>query len=118
MYHKAQHIDTLVYHLQELCKDGVLVLEKVSSAEQVADLLTKSTPKLAFEKHCDAMLGAQDMSKTDKTMTVVDYGTESRSDFASEVDEMEGIEQPEADFWDETESGLAAITLELHNGEI
>eukprot|EP00961_Rhodomonas_salina_P172076 2320510-Rhodomonas_salina.1 len=28
MYHKAQHIDTHVYHLQELCKDCVLVLEK------------------------------------------------------------------------------------------
>eukprot|EP00961_Rhodomonas_salina_P132476 1782817-Rhodomonas_salina.1 len=34
MYHKEQHIDTRVYHLQELCKDCVLVLEKVSSAEQ------------------------------------------------------------------------------------
>eukprot|EP00961_Rhodomonas_salina_P001956 27005-Rhodomonas_salina.1 len=28
MYHKARHIDTRVYHLQELCKDCVLVLEK------------------------------------------------------------------------------------------
>eukprot|EP00961_Rhodomonas_salina_P081263 1092875-Rhodomonas_salina.1 len=28
MYHKARHIDTRVYHLRELCKDGVLVLEK------------------------------------------------------------------------------------------
>eukprot|EP00961_Rhodomonas_salina_P092521 1245067-Rhodomonas_salina.1 len=34
MYHKASHIDTRVYHLRQLCKDGVLVLEKVSSAEQ------------------------------------------------------------------------------------
>eukprot|EP00961_Rhodomonas_salina_P151832 2043772-Rhodomonas_salina.1 len=31
---------------------------------------------------------------------------------------MEGIEQPEADFWDETESGLAAIDLDLHEGEV
>eukprot|EP00961_Rhodomonas_salina_P044216 593993-Rhodomonas_salina.1 len=51
MYHKARHIDTLVYHLRELCKDCVLVLEKVASADQVVDSLTKSTPKPAFEKH-------------------------------------------------------------------
>eukprot|EP00961_Rhodomonas_salina_P169963 2290423-Rhodomonas_salina.1 len=31
---------------------------------------------------------------------------------------MEGIEQPEADFWDETESGLAAINLDSHEGEV
>eukprot|EP00961_Rhodomonas_salina_P036753 493933-Rhodomonas_salina.1 len=57
MYHKARHIDTRVYHLRELCKDGALVLEKVASADQVADSLTKSTPKPAFEKHRDAMMG-------------------------------------------------------------
>eukprot|EP00961_Rhodomonas_salina_P229192 3097745-Rhodomonas_salina.1 len=57
MYHKARHIDTRVYHLLELCKDGALVLEKVVSVDQVADSLTKSTLKPAFEKHCDAMMG-------------------------------------------------------------
>eukprot|EP00961_Rhodomonas_salina_P093125 1253624-Rhodomonas_salina.1 len=59
MYHKARHIDTRVYHLRELCKDGpgALVLEKVASADQVADSLTKSTLKPAFEKHHDAMMG-------------------------------------------------------------
>eukprot|EP00961_Rhodomonas_salina_P244023 3297304-Rhodomonas_salina.1 len=31
---------------------------------------------------------------------------------------MEGIEQPEADSWDEPESGLAVIDLDSHNGEI
>eukprot|EP00961_Rhodomonas_salina_P175128 2362412-Rhodomonas_salina.1 len=51
MYHKARHIDTRVCHLRELCKDCVMVLEKVASAEQVADSLTKSMPKPAFEKH-------------------------------------------------------------------
>eukprot|EP00961_Rhodomonas_salina_P243296 3287693-Rhodomonas_salina.4 len=57
MYHKARHIDTRVYHLRELCKDGVMVLEKVASADQVADSLTKSTPKPAFEKHRASMMG-------------------------------------------------------------
>eukprot|EP00961_Rhodomonas_salina_P120621 1623198-Rhodomonas_salina.1 len=118
MYHKARHIDTRVYHLRELCKDGALVLEKVSSAEQVADSLTKSTPKPAFEKHRNAMLGAQATSKIDKTTTVVEDGAKLRPDFASKVDEMEGIEQPEADSWGETESGFTAIDLDSHNGEV
>eukprot|EP00961_Rhodomonas_salina_P189888 2561713-Rhodomonas_salina.1 len=34
-----------------------MLLLKVSSAEQVADSLTKSTPKPAFVKHRDAMMG-------------------------------------------------------------
>eukprot|EP00961_Rhodomonas_salina_P052120 699510-Rhodomonas_salina.1 len=57
MFHKARHIDMHVYHLRELCKDGALVLKKVASADQVADSLTKSTPKPTFEKHCYAMMG-------------------------------------------------------------
>ena len=59
MYHKARHIDTRVYHLRELCKEGVMVLEKVASADQVADSLTKSMPKPAFEKHRASMMGLQ-----------------------------------------------------------
>eukprot|EP00961_Rhodomonas_salina_P262164 3543112-Rhodomonas_salina.1 len=57
MYHKASHIDMRVYHLRELCKDSVMVLEKVASVDQVADSLTKSTPKPAFEKHSSSMMG-------------------------------------------------------------
>eukprot|EP00961_Rhodomonas_salina_P205475 2773548-Rhodomonas_salina.1 len=36
-----------------------MVLEKVASADQVADSLTKSMPKPAFEKHCASMMGLQ-----------------------------------------------------------
>eukprot|EP00961_Rhodomonas_salina_P258692 3495700-Rhodomonas_salina.1 len=50
-------LQTSVMYHKELCKDGALVLEKVASADQVADSLTKSTLKPAFEKHCDAMMG-------------------------------------------------------------
>lgn len=56
-YHKARHIDTRVYRLREQCKAGEMVLEKVSSAEQVADSLTKSTQRPVFAKHRDVMLG-------------------------------------------------------------
>eukprot|EP00961_Rhodomonas_salina_P080112 1077119-Rhodomonas_salina.1 len=57
MHHKARHIDTRVYHLRELCKAGTMMLEKVSSAEQVADSLTKSTQHQVFVQHSDAMMG-------------------------------------------------------------
>eukprot|EP00961_Rhodomonas_salina_P045395 609779-Rhodomonas_salina.1 len=57
MYHKVRHIDTRVYHLRELCKNKMMVLEKVSSAEQVADSLTKGTPGQTFVKHRVAMMG-------------------------------------------------------------
>eukprot|EP00961_Rhodomonas_salina_P203504 2746042-Rhodomonas_salina.1 len=36
-YHKALHIDTRVYHLRELCKEGILILEKVAEIIQVVD---------------------------------------------------------------------------------
>eukprot|EP00961_Rhodomonas_salina_P074487 1000320-Rhodomonas_salina.2 len=84
MYHEALHIDTRVNHLQELCKNGVLILEKVSSAEQVADSLTKSMPKPAFEKHWDTMLGTSVSTIPSKVS-----GDNVDNDC---VDEMEGIE--------------------------
>ena len=59
MYHKARHIDTRVYHLRELCRDGVMELVKVSSGEQAADSLTKATTRAIFVKHCAVMLGDQ-----------------------------------------------------------
>mmetsp|Transcript_68603 Transcript_68603/g.143125 ORF Transcript_68603/g.143125 Transcript_68603/m.143125 type:complete len:90 (-) Transcript_68603:6679-6948(-) len=56
-FHKVRHIDTRVYHLRELCHDGVMELEKVESSAQVADSLTKGTPRPLFEYHRGIMLG-------------------------------------------------------------
>eukprot|EP00961_Rhodomonas_salina_P032761 441754-Rhodomonas_salina.1 len=39
-FHKVRHIDTRVYHLRELCKTGVMKLEKVESAKMAADSTT------------------------------------------------------------------------------
>eukprot|EP00961_Rhodomonas_salina_P146939 1977964-Rhodomonas_salina.1 len=114
MYHKARHIDMQVYHLRELCKDGALVLEKVASADQVADSLTKSTLKPAFEKHHDAMMGFKGSRNVSSRLGVV------------AIDEMEGIEleaRHETDFED---VGLMALYFgtdsdetELdHNGKV
>ena len=58
MYHKALHIDTSVYHLRDLVKDGVVKLVKIPTDHQVADLLTKATPRPAFAEHTQGMLGS------------------------------------------------------------
>ena len=57
MYHKSKHIDVRVYHLRDLCNAGVTELHKVSTNEQVADILTKSLPQPAFEKFRNVMMG-------------------------------------------------------------
>eukprot|EP00961_Rhodomonas_salina_P246779 3333727-Rhodomonas_salina.1 len=111
MYHnlKVRHIDTSVYHLQELCKDCVLVLEKVSSAEQVADSLTKSTQKPAFEQHSNTMLGVQTMTSVTPTAKPMDV---SKSDVMTDnVDEMEGIELGDENYEEVVESGLSAFEV-------
>eukprot|EP00961_Rhodomonas_salina_P216485 2924280-Rhodomonas_salina.1 len=61
MYHKARHIDVRVYHLRELCKDGLVVCKKVETHDQVTDSLTKATLKPTFVKHCNTMFGTPDM---------------------------------------------------------
>eukprot|EP00961_Rhodomonas_salina_P026040 351748-Rhodomonas_salina.1 len=61
MYHKARHIDVRVYHLLELCRDGLVVCEKVGTHYQIADSLTKATPKPTFVKHRNAMFGTPDV---------------------------------------------------------
>ena len=59
MYHKARHIDTRVYHLRELCKNGEMKLVKVESAKQTADSLTKGTLRPLFVEHLRGMLGME-----------------------------------------------------------
>eukprot|EP00961_Rhodomonas_salina_P236181 3191944-Rhodomonas_salina.1 len=57
-FHKVRHIDTRVYHLRELCKTGVMKLEKVESAKMAADSLTKAMPRPLFEYHRNREKGA------------------------------------------------------------
>jgi hypothetical protein len=57
LYHKSKHIDVRVYHLRDLCQAGVTELFKVSTNEQVADVMTKSLPQPAFEKFRSVMMG-------------------------------------------------------------
>eukprot|EP00961_Rhodomonas_salina_P231480 3126730-Rhodomonas_salina.1 len=57
MFHRTKHIDTLVFRLREICNEGHMILQKVGTGEQVADVFTKALPKPAFIRHRDIMLG-------------------------------------------------------------
>eukprot|EP00961_Rhodomonas_salina_P143258 1927796-Rhodomonas_salina.1 len=48
---RARHIDTRLYFLRDMVRDGIVKLIKVPGTENVADALTKSLPAPAFEKH-------------------------------------------------------------------
>ena len=45
---RAKHIDLRVHFVHDAVQDGVLTLNVVSSAENVADLLTKPLPEASF----------------------------------------------------------------------
>ena len=55
-FKRAKHIDTRVYRLRELCQDGILVLVKVATDFQVADILTKGLGYLLFSRQRDTFL--------------------------------------------------------------
>ena len=55
--HKAsKHIAIRHFYIRECCQNGLLVLSKVASAENVADLCTKSTSKKIFEYLRDKLM--------------------------------------------------------------
>jgi len=53
---RAKHIDVRVFKLRELVRDGILVLTKVATDFQVADILTKALPTSLFTRHRSAFL--------------------------------------------------------------
>eukprot|EP00961_Rhodomonas_salina_P200012 2697957-Rhodomonas_salina.3 len=55
---RSRHIDTRVYFIRDLVKDGVLHLVKVPGADNVADSLTKSVPFPTLEKHRKYLWGS------------------------------------------------------------
>ena len=61
---RVKHIDVRIYHLRDLCKSGIMSLYKVSSAFQVADSLTKSTPLPLFRAHRAVLLGSSPSDTT------------------------------------------------------
>ena len=55
---RARHIDTRIYFLRDMVRDGIVKLRKVPGTENVADALTKSLPAPSFEKHREYLWGS------------------------------------------------------------
>jgi len=55
---RARHIDTRIYFLRDMVRDGIVKLKKVPGTENVADALTKSLPAPSFEKHREYLWGS------------------------------------------------------------
>ena len=55
---RSKHIDLRFHHVRELIDNGDIVLEKVSSAENLADVLTKPLASVAFKRITDRLFDA------------------------------------------------------------
>ncbi len=52
----SRHIDTCLYFLQDMVREGVLKLAKVDGTKNLADALTKNVPAPVLEKHREYLL--------------------------------------------------------------
>ena len=56
---RTRHVDTRVYYLRELVRDGHVKLLKCAGPQNVAHALTKSLPLPALAKHRQHMWGSR-----------------------------------------------------------
>lgn len=54
----TKHIELRYYWLCEMANEGLVVLEKVDTADQVADIFTKALPYTALTKHRSSLVNA------------------------------------------------------------
>jgi hypothetical protein len=55
---RSKHIDTRIFKLKEFVKDGIMVLSKIGTENQVADNLTKPLPLVGVKLARDIMSGS------------------------------------------------------------
>jgi len=58
-YKRTKHIDVYYHYTRQMMEEGLVVLHKIDTTEQVADMLTKPLGKTLFRKHMSA-LGMRD----------------------------------------------------------
>jgi hypothetical protein len=56
---RSRHDDVKVHFLRDLVRDGHVKLLKYEGPQNVSDVLTKSFPRPAFEKHREFMVGTR-----------------------------------------------------------
>lgn len=52
---RTRHIDIKQRYVLEKAKDGIIRMDWISTFEQVADMFTKSLPRVAIQRHAEAM---------------------------------------------------------------
>ena len=55
----SRHIDTGIWFLRNMVRDGIIKLNKCSGLQNVADALTKSLPSPSFLKHRTYLWGSR-----------------------------------------------------------
>jgi hypothetical protein len=56
LHHKrTKHIDVYYHFTRQMVEEGVVILEKVDTSDQLADMLTKPLGKTLFRKHIDKL---------------------------------------------------------------
>ena len=52
LHHKrTKHVDVYYHYTRQMVEEGVLILEKIATEDQTADLLTKPLGNILFVKH-------------------------------------------------------------------
>jgi hypothetical protein len=54
---RTKHFDVRLHYVRELVDEKIITVEHITSEEMIADLLTKSMPKLRFKSLAHKLLG-------------------------------------------------------------
>jgi hypothetical protein len=56
LHHKrTKHIDVYYHYTRQMVEEDIVVLEKIDTSDQIADMLTKPLSKTLFKKHVDCL---------------------------------------------------------------
>ena len=56
LHHKrTKHIDVYYHYTRQMVENEVIVLERIDTSEQLADIMTKPLGKVLFNKHVDSL---------------------------------------------------------------
>jgi hypothetical protein len=54
---RTKHINVKYHHFRQYVDNGDILIQHVTSKDQVADFLTKMSESTLFHKHCEAVMG-------------------------------------------------------------
>jgi hypothetical protein len=54
---RTKHIEVKWFYCRDLVTEGIIVIKKIHTSEQTADVMTKSLPRATHEQHATTMVG-------------------------------------------------------------